>query len=151
MTVLDIANLPSTSLRERLLPGFLWIRQGYLARALRRGLGPLSQATISGRCAQAEAQAIALVTDAVGATGSSAQYLIAQRYLESLTQIAANPQKIVFPAVRSIRRDGVDRRDEGALRPGRAAPRPEAPSLSAEVGGFGETRLTTIESIGPWS
>lgn len=54
------------------------------------------EATARLRVAQAEAQAITLVTDALGATGNSAQYLIAQRYLESLTRIAANPQKIVF-------------------------------------------------------
>jgi regulator of protease activity HflC (stomatin/prohibitin superfamily) len=54
------------------------------------------EATARLRVAQGEAQAITLVTDALGATGNSAQYLIAQRYLESLTRIAANPQKIVF-------------------------------------------------------
>ena len=54
------------------------------------------QATARLRVAQAEAQAIEVVTAALGATGSPAQYLIAQRYLESLTVIAANPQKIVF-------------------------------------------------------
>ncbi len=54
------------------------------------------QATARLRVAQAEAQAIELVTAALGATGAPAQYLIAQRYLESLTQIAANSQKIVF-------------------------------------------------------
>jgi regulator of protease activity HflC (stomatin/prohibitin superfamily) len=54
------------------------------------------QATARLRVAQAEAQAIEVVTAALGATGSSAQYLIAQRYLESLSQIATNPQKIVF-------------------------------------------------------
>jgi regulator of protease activity HflC (stomatin/prohibitin superfamily) len=54
------------------------------------------QATARLRVAQAEAQAIEVVTAALGATGSPAQYLIAQRYLESLTAIAANPQKIVF-------------------------------------------------------
>jgi regulator of protease activity HflC (stomatin/prohibitin superfamily) len=54
------------------------------------------QATARLRVAQAEAQAIEVVTAALGATGSPAQYLIAQRYLDSLTQIAANSQKIVF-------------------------------------------------------
>jgi regulator of protease activity HflC (stomatin/prohibitin superfamily) len=54
------------------------------------------QATARLRVAQAEAQAIELVMAALGATGNPAQYLIAQRYLESLTAIAANPQKIVF-------------------------------------------------------
>ena len=57
------------------------------------------QATARLRVAEAEAQAIKIVADAIGAMGNPAQYLIAQRYLESLTQIAGNPQKIVFSAV----------------------------------------------------
>ena len=48
------------------------------------------------RVAQAEAQAIQVVTQALGATGSPAQYLIAQKYLESLGQIANNANKVVF-------------------------------------------------------
>jgi regulator of protease activity HflC (stomatin/prohibitin superfamily) len=48
------------------------------------------------RVATAEAQAIEVIAKAIGATGNPAQYLIAQRYLESLTQIAAGAQKIVF-------------------------------------------------------
>jgi regulator of protease activity HflC (stomatin/prohibitin superfamily) len=48
------------------------------------------------RIATAEAQAIELVAKAIGASGNPAQYLIAQRYLESLTQIAAGSSKIVF-------------------------------------------------------
>jgi regulator of protease activity HflC (stomatin/prohibitin superfamily) len=48
------------------------------------------------RVATAEAQAIEVVAKAIGAAGSPAQYLIAQRYLESLGQIAAGAQKIVF-------------------------------------------------------
>jgi regulator of protease activity HflC (stomatin/prohibitin superfamily) len=48
------------------------------------------------RVATAEAQAIDVVAKAIGTTGSPAQYLIAQRYLESLAQIAAGAQKIVF-------------------------------------------------------
>ncbi len=54
------------------------------------------QATARLRVAQAEAQAIEVVTAALGVAGNPAQYLIAQRYLESLSQIATNPQKIVF-------------------------------------------------------
>lgn len=54
------------------------------------------QATARLRVAQAEAQAIEVVTAALGTAGNPSQYLIAQRYLESLTQIATNPQKIVF-------------------------------------------------------
>jgi regulator of protease activity HflC (stomatin/prohibitin superfamily) len=48
------------------------------------------------RVATAEAQAIEVVSKAIGAMGNPAQYLIAQRYLESLTSIAAGAQKIVF-------------------------------------------------------
>jgi len=48
------------------------------------------------RVAQAEAQAIQLVAQSLGATSSPAQYLIAQKYLESLTAIADGSQKIVF-------------------------------------------------------
>src|SRR5438552_9220252 len=48
------------------------------------------------RVAQAEAQAIQLVTQALGASGSSSQYLIAQKYLEALNGIATGAQKIVF-------------------------------------------------------
>jgi len=48
------------------------------------------------RVAQAEAQAIELVTKALGAQDNPAQYLIAQKYLESLTSIAAGAQKVVF-------------------------------------------------------
>lgn len=47
------------------------------------------------RVAQAEAQAIHMVAQAIG-SGNPSQYLIAQRYLESLTQIAAGAEKIVF-------------------------------------------------------
>ena len=47
------------------------------------------------RVAQAEAQAIQMVAQAIG-SGNPSQYLIAQRYLESLTQIAAGAEKIVF-------------------------------------------------------
>jgi regulator of protease activity HflC (stomatin/prohibitin superfamily) len=48
------------------------------------------------RVAQAEAQAIQLVAQALGAAGSPAQYLIAQKYLEALNGIAAGAQKLVF-------------------------------------------------------
>jgi regulator of protease activity HflC (stomatin/prohibitin superfamily) len=48
------------------------------------------------RVAQAEAQAIQMLTQAIGSMGNPAQYLIAQRYLDALGQIADNPQKIVF-------------------------------------------------------
>ena len=46
--------------------------------------------------AQAEAQAIQVVAQALGAAGSPAQYLIAQKYLEALAAIAGNAQKLVF-------------------------------------------------------
>src|SRR5262249_56646711 len=48
------------------------------------------------RVAQAEAQAIQMVAQAIGGAGNPAQYLIAQRYLESLTAVAAGAQKVVF-------------------------------------------------------
>ncbi|MGB7219919.1 MAG: SPFH domain-containing protein [Vicinamibacterales bacterium] len=48
------------------------------------------------RVAQAEAQAIQVVAQAIGAAGNPAQYLIAQRYLESLGSIASNANKLVF-------------------------------------------------------
>jgi regulator of protease activity HflC (stomatin/prohibitin superfamily) len=48
------------------------------------------------RIAQAEAQAIQLIAQALGAAASPAQYLIAQKYLESLTSIANNADKVVF-------------------------------------------------------
>ncbi len=48
------------------------------------------------RVATAEAQAIQMIGQAIGATGSPAQYLIAQKYLESLGQIATDADKLVF-------------------------------------------------------
>ena len=48
------------------------------------------------RVANAEAQAIQMVAQSIGAAGNPAQYLIAQRYLESLTSIATNADKLVF-------------------------------------------------------
>src|SRR2546427_150327 len=48
------------------------------------------------RVAQAEAQAIQVIAQAIGTAGNPAQYLIAQRYLESLTNIATGAQKVVF-------------------------------------------------------
>jgi regulator of protease activity HflC (stomatin/prohibitin superfamily) len=48
------------------------------------------------RVASAEAQAIQMVAQAIGTAGNPAQYLIAQRYLESLTSIAGNASKLVF-------------------------------------------------------
>ena len=48
------------------------------------------------RVAQAESQAIQMIAQALGSLGNPAQYLIAQRYLESLNQIAGNAQKVVF-------------------------------------------------------
>lgn len=46
--------------------------------------------------AQGQAQAIDLVVKALGTTGSPAQYLIAQKYLEALGQISDNANKLVF-------------------------------------------------------
>jgi len=48
------------------------------------------------RVAQAEAQAIQAVAQAMGASGNPAQYLIAQRYMETLSTIATDAQKLVF-------------------------------------------------------
>jgi regulator of protease activity HflC (stomatin/prohibitin superfamily) len=48
------------------------------------------------RVAQAEAQAIQMVAQAIGGAGNPAQYLIAQRYLESLSAIASGADKLVF-------------------------------------------------------
>ena len=48
------------------------------------------------RVANAEAQAIQMVATAIGTAGNPAQYLIAQRYLESLSAIAAGADKLVF-------------------------------------------------------
>jgi regulator of protease activity HflC (stomatin/prohibitin superfamily) len=54
------------------------------------------QATARLKVAEAEAQALELITKAVGASGISTQYLIAKSYLESLTNIASQSEKIVF-------------------------------------------------------
>jgi regulator of protease activity HflC (stomatin/prohibitin superfamily) len=48
------------------------------------------------KVAQAEAQAITAVNAAIGSVGNPAQYLIAQKYLESLTQIASSADHTVF-------------------------------------------------------
>ena len=54
------------------------------------------QATARLKVAQAEAAAFQVVSQAIGAVGNPAQYLIAQKYLESLIQIASNADKTVF-------------------------------------------------------
>ena len=54
------------------------------------------QAEARMRVANAEAQAIQMVAQAIGTAGNPAQYLIAQRYLESLTSIATDADKLVF-------------------------------------------------------
>jgi regulator of protease activity HflC (stomatin/prohibitin superfamily) len=48
------------------------------------------------KVANAEAQAIQVISQAIGATGNGPDYLIAQKYLESLSQIAQNADKTVF-------------------------------------------------------
>jgi regulator of protease activity HflC (stomatin/prohibitin superfamily) len=48
------------------------------------------------RVAQAEAAALQVVATAIGSAANPAQYLIAQRYLESLNLIAGNANKLVF-------------------------------------------------------
>jgi len=54
------------------------------------------QAQARMRVAQAEAEAIKLVSQALGTGGSPAQYLVAQKYLESLGAVATGAQKLVF-------------------------------------------------------
>lgn len=48
------------------------------------------------RVADAEARAIRLVSEALGAAGNPAQYLIAKSYLESIASVATGAQKLVF-------------------------------------------------------
>ena len=48
------------------------------------------------KVAEAEAQAIRIVADAITGTGNPAQYLIAQKYLDSMIRIADGAQKLVF-------------------------------------------------------
>jgi regulator of protease activity HflC (stomatin/prohibitin superfamily) len=48
------------------------------------------------KVAAAEAQSIHLITDAIGSVGNPTQYLIAQKYLDSLSLIAKNADKTVF-------------------------------------------------------
>jgi regulator of protease activity HflC (stomatin/prohibitin superfamily) len=48
------------------------------------------------RVAQAEAQAIQAIAQVMGSAGNPAQYLIAQRYLESLSAVAKDANKLVF-------------------------------------------------------
>ena len=48
------------------------------------------------KTASAEAQAIQLITQAIGSAGNPTEYLIAQKYLDSLNEIARNANKTVF-------------------------------------------------------
>ena len=80
------------------------------------------------RVAQAEAQAIQVVAEAIGAAGNPAQYLIAQRYLETLGQMGAGADKIVFLPYEA---SGVLASLGGIrelLAPGGTPPSPTAPS-----------------------
>lgn len=54
------------------------------------------QATARLRIAEAESQAIDMITKAIGKTGNPAQFIIAQRYLDSMVQMSASANKIVF-------------------------------------------------------
>jgi len=54
------------------------------------------QAEAQLRVAEAQAKAIQVVAAAIGGSGNPAQYLIAQRYMESLTAIATGADKLVF-------------------------------------------------------
>ena len=78
---------------ERTRRAVVTTAEGEKSSAILRAEG---QAQARLRVAQAEAQAIELVTKALGAQDNPAQYLIAQKYLESLTSIAAGAQKVVF-------------------------------------------------------
>ncbi len=55
-----------------------------------------AQAEARLRVAEAEARAVQVVAQAIGVAGNPAQYLIAQRYMESLNAIASGANKIVF-------------------------------------------------------
>ena len=59
-------------------------------------LGAEGAAAARLRVAEAESQALRVVTDALGAGGQPAQYLIARSYLDSLTSIATGAEKVVF-------------------------------------------------------
>jgi regulator of protease activity HflC (stomatin/prohibitin superfamily) len=48
------------------------------------------------RVAQAEARAIQAIAQVIGTAGNPPQYLIAQRYLESLSAVANGTDKLVF-------------------------------------------------------
>lgn len=54
------------------------------------------QAEAKMKVAAAEAKAIQLISESIGATGNPTQYLIAQKYLDSLSDIALNADKTVF-------------------------------------------------------
>src|SRR6185295_8584558 len=78
---------------ERTRRAVVTTAEGEKAAAILRAEG---QTQSQLRVAQAEAQAIQLVSQALGASGSPAQYLIAQKYLEALNGIADGAQKLVF-------------------------------------------------------
>jgi len=59
-------------------------------------LGAQGQAQARLAVAQAEAQAIQAIAQGLGPSASPAHYLIAQKYLESLTTIASDADKVVF-------------------------------------------------------
>jgi len=77
----------------------LWLAVAFVATVIEISIphfGSEGQAEARLRVAQAEAQAIQVVAQALGTKESPAQYLIAQKYLESLGSIATNAQKLVF-------------------------------------------------------
>ena len=65
------------------------------------------------KVAGAEAQSIQLISQAIGTLGSPTQYLIAQKYLDSLNQIAKNADKTVFLPYEASAVMGLTRRYEG--------------------------------------
>ena len=80
------------------------------------------------RVAQAEAQAIQFVAEAIGTSGNPAQYLIAQRYLETLGQMGSGADKVLFLPYEA---SGVLASLGGIrelLAPGGTPPAPPAPS-----------------------
>jgi regulator of protease activity HflC (stomatin/prohibitin superfamily) len=80
------------------------------------------------RVAQAEAQAIQVVAEAIGTSGNPAQYLIAQRYLETLGQMGSGADKVLFLPYEA---SGVLASLGGIrelLAPGGTPPSPPAPS-----------------------
>ncbi len=63
-----------------------------------------------------------MIGQAIGTTGSPAQYLIAQKYLESLGQIATDADKLVFLPYEASGILVVARRHQGVVDGNRTSP-----------------------------